>query len=172
MTENERRLKRERMKLTHPDKSIEHMGTVRFIAKCNHDAPSVLARAKEILLIANEHAFDYGQYDERWLSIFPQWFLNACEPEKPMDLRIKESEEFRNLPWDEKVRQATDDKWSALDWTSWILPEDRIWIWWDAICTDYDTIVVAVEVTDWPFPSGALDWLFRACGAVSVDAEK
>ncbi len=171
MNDNERRLARERMKLTTHDKSIEDMGTVRFIVTCNRNAPEVLRKAKEVLLLANEHALELGPESEQWLSVLPQWFLDACKPRKSHAEEIEEAEQRAKLPYEQKIEYAKTARWSALDWAYWILPEERIWIWWDAICTDYNTIVVAVEVTDWPFPSGALDWLFRACGAITVEPE-
>ena len=51
-------------------------------------------------------------------------------------------------------------------------PENRQWFWWDAkVLEQYDHIALAIEVEAWPFPWGALRWLFRAAGASAVEAE-
>lgn len=172
MTENEKRLKREYLRLTNPDDTIEGIGTIRFYVKCKGNAKDILEKTKITLLSAVSELLINNSDTHDWKMVLPDWFVNSCAPERTHEEVIKDTSAFQKLLWSEKINTIKTENWSLVEWTSWLLPEDRIWIWWDAICTDKDTIVVAVEVTEWPFPWDALSWLFRACGAISVEAEE
>jgi hypothetical protein len=47
----------------------------------------------------------------------------------------------------------------------------RQWFWWDGVIINESTIKVVVEVEDYPFAWGALEWLFKAVGATTVTEE-
>lgn len=57
-----------------------------------------------------------------------------------------------------------------MDWISWFDPNDtRYWFWWDAFVKEENLLLVAIEVVDIPFPSGSLEWLLRASGAIKIE---
>lgn len=70
------------------------------------------------------------------------------------------------------MRREQDAAWSREEWLYWFKPENRYWYWWDANVLDGNVIVIAIEVSEWPFPWDALKWLLRAAGAISVEAEQ
>ena len=80
---------------------------------------------------------------------------------------------WKSLPLEEQIRVEIEKDWSLDNWLYWMEPNKRQWFWWDAkVLEEYDHIALAVEVRDWPFPWGALRWLFRAAGASAVEAEE
>ncbi|MBI2685208.1 MAG: hypothetical protein HYX27_02755 [Acidobacteria bacterium] len=80
---------------------------------------------------------------------------------------------WRQMSPEEQAKTEEERSWPLADWLYWMDPSRRRWWWWDAQeLPDLDHIVLAVEVNDWPFPWGALRWLFRAAGASSVVAEE
>jgi len=84
----------------------------------------------------------------------------------------EEAERRITLPDDEQERLEAIEGWSLSSWLYWLQPAERQWRWWDALIKDDDTVIVAVEVDGWPFPWGALAWLFKGCGADSVEPEE
>lgn len=80
---------------------------------------------------------------------------------------------WKGLPPTEQTRAEIEKDWSLDNWLYWMEPGNRQWFWWDAkMLEDYDHIALAIEVEAWPFPWGALRWLFRAAGASAVEAEE
>jgi len=80
---------------------------------------------------------------------------------------------WRSLPPEEQRKAEIEKDWSLENWLYWMQPSNRQWFWWDAkVLEDYDHIALAIEVEAWPFPWGALRWLFRAAGASAVEAEE
>ena len=47
----------------------------------------------------------------------------------------------------------------------------RWWSWWDAVVLDKHHILVAVQVSEWPFPWELLRWLFCGSGATDLVEE-
>jgi hypothetical protein len=144
------------------------LGTVRFVVRCNGDALDVLDRAKKVLEVVLRSTTDPWPSLEEWRDVLPRWFVERCAPEMSQE----EAERRVRLPDDEQERLEQAEGWSMGAWLHWFQPGHRQWAWWDAVATGEDTIVVAIEVDSWPFPWGALKWLFLACGAQSVDAEE
>lgn len=130
------------------------LGTVRFLAQCLNDAESVLERARTVLLQLLE-AMVQGETDYSDLRCrLPNWFVISSDlSTKQLPFQISISEECR---------------WDLEGWLGWftLLDDGRSWNWWDAIVVD-DLIIVAVVTREWPFPIGALEWLFVAAGASS-----
>lgn len=150
-----------------PGQSIGGLGTVRIIARCAGDSEQVLAKAKEVLsiLISNEpvSVTDLG----KWADALPEWLVSQFVPEPTKE----EMDIYLALPYEERMKPE-HNRPSLKAWLYWFQPENRYWQWWDAAVLDKDTLVVAIEVREWPFPWEALKWLLEACGAVSVEAEK
>jgi len=151
------------------------IGTIRFVVACESNAETILSLAKEVLKIVG-NAYDSDWPDlVSWKKILPKIFVDNCEPEiakRDMDHRIAYR---KSLPWEEQQRLMINEKWSLDNWLYWLEPENRTWFWWDAILLEKpirDThFIVAVVVLEWPFPWGALKWLFKACGALDVVSE-
>jgi hypothetical protein len=157
------------------DESIGGIGGVRFIAHCPNGADDVLAKVVSILSIVDETVLLSASWpsDEEWASILPEWFASACAA--PMTLQQTEQwlAWWRGLPRDKQAKVENERKWSLDSWIYWFQPENRYWYWWDAkILDDRAHIIAVVQVEDWPFPWGALRWLFRAAGASSLEAEE
>ncbi len=103
-------------------------------------------------------------------------FVDSCEPEvskEDMDERIAYR---KSLPWKELQELLANEKWSLDSWLYWLEPENRTWFWWDAALLEEPIretyFIVAVVILEWPFPWGALKWLFKACGALDVVSEE
>lgn len=147
------------------------MGTVRFVGHTTGSVQSVIDRAKELLLVVNRRSEGKWPNDNEWAQILPAWFVECCERERSQEEAEQWLKWWRSLSDEEQARIEKNQAWSLSSWTHWLTPENRLWFWWDAAATSDHDFVVAVEALDWPFPSGALQWLLRACGADSVEPE-
>jgi hypothetical protein len=147
------------------------LGTVQFTADCPGDATEVIQRAKEVMLIVSERTISGWPSNDEWKRTLPSWFLAECAPLKTREESDRFMEWWRGLSPEEQARAEREEAWSLDAWLHWMSPDNRCWTWWDARTNTMDTAIVAVEVKDWPFPWGALRWLFRAAGARSLDAE-
>jgi hypothetical protein len=76
------------------------------------------------------------------------------------------------LSAEERASATRARPWTLADWLYWLEPSERQWFWWDALVENSDTLRVVVEVSGWPTPLGALDWLLRAAGAAEVIFEE
>jgi hypothetical protein len=150
-----------------PGQSLGGLGSVRIIASCPGDAEQVLRKAKEVMAAVASVDANRWPSTEHWRELLPHWFVERCPPEP--------SEEFiaKMLSMPPEGRRALEDRfWDVESWVHWFRPENRVWSWWDATAIDDNTLVIALEVTEWPFPWGSLKWLLRAAGATSVEAEQ
>jgi len=155
-----------------PNEKPEGLGVVRFNAYCYGNSNDVLMKCKEVLEIILRESSDKWPSDNYWLTILPQWFINQCSEELSPEEVEKWLTWWRELPSEEQIRVNKEEKWSLSDWLYWLQPENRQWFWWDAIPENPNILRISVEVIGWPFPWGSLDWLLRASGAISVDAEE
>lgn len=167
-------LEAERRRLDTPPAESDRpggLGTVRFLARCPGDAPAVLARALEVMRIVNRHSMGDWPTDDAWRALLPGWFVDRCAPEMTREESEAWMAQWRQLPPDEQSAMRRRTGWSLDGWIYWFVPTNRHWYWWDAKVIDPNYVAVAVEVDEWPFPWGALSWLFRAAGAEDVIAE-
>ncbi|BDI33498.1 hypothetical protein CCAX7_55490 [Capsulimonas corticalis] len=134
-----------------PDETPGEFGLVTVIVACPGNAHEVLEKVRETLRIVMGHDAGWPT-DEEWLTILPSWFVSQCVSEQAHTPEMM-------------------DAWSVDGWVYWFRPEDedRSWRWWDASVIDADTINIQIEVSDWPFPWGALEWLLLASGATSAE---
>jgi hypothetical protein len=150
-----------------PGQPVGGIGSVRIVARAPGQAEEVLYKAKEAMAVVASVNGDTWPSIEKWRELLPKWFVEACPPEPSKEqigkFLLKSPEE----------RRAEADMFTDLgSWLYWFQPENRYWFWWDGAVADEDTIIVAIEVTEWPFPWEALRWLLRAAGASSVEAEQ
>ena len=142
-------------------------GLVRFFARCAGDAPQVLARCKEVMQSVLVQNVDRWPTDAEWHSLLPAWFVAAC-PDEAMTQQVLAR--WFELSKEEQSR-LTSKLWSVSNWVYWFLPEERQWFWWDASTPDGNTVELLVEVFGHPFPSGSLEWLLEASGAIKTESE-
>ncbi|WP_413507356.1 hypothetical protein [Serratia proteamaculans] len=169
----------ERERLVVPPKSTQKatgIGIARFIVSCESDASLVLELAKETLLIVNEHSTNEWPSIDSWKKILPSQFLNNFLPELTEAEKIEMKREWNQLPYNEKVKNAAqEEKWTLSSWLSWLEPKEREWFWWNAVLFDEPLndshFIIEVTTLDSYFMSGALKWLFKACGASDVVSE-
>ncbi|GKX64736.1 hypothetical protein SOASR032_33050 [Pragia fontium] len=159
-----------------PTQKATGIGIARFIVSCQSDAFSVLELAKEILLIVNHHSLKEWPSIESWMAILPVQFINSCSPELTDKEKIEHQKNWAQLTYNEKVENAAqEEKWTLSSWLSWLEPTEREWFWWSAVLFNEPLndshFVVEVTMLDSPFMSGALKWLFKACGAIDVISE-
>jgi len=103
---------------------------------------------------------------EDWCRRLPEWLIESFRPEPSR----QELDAMLRLPYEQRM-QWGESNWDLAGWLHWFQPENRFWYWWDAQAVTPDKIVLAIEVSEWPFPWGALKWLLKAAGATSVEAE-
>lgn len=167
-------IRRESLRLiatTPTDSKPEGMGTVRFVCHAKNDSHEVIENAKTVLQVVNLHSQDKWPDDEQWMRLLPNRFVAEFGPEMTAELAEQEMARRRTLSPEQHAELEQTARWSLSNWVYWLQPDQRLWFWWDAaVVTKYD-FVVAVETHEWPFPSGALKWLLRACGADTVEAE-
>ena len=149
------------------------IGTVRFLVRCSFGTRDVLAKAKEVLKIVDEATLAGWPVAGDLTPRLPEWFVSACVAEMSPEQANKWLSWWRSLPPEEQRKAEIEKDWSLENWLYWMQPSNRQWFWWDAkVLEDYDHIALAIEVEAWPFPWGALRWLFRAAGASAVEAEE
>jgi hypothetical protein len=151
--------------------SSNTLGTVRFYALCERNASEVLAKSKEIMKIIIENSLKDWPSDEDWAKKLPQWFISECAPEMSQEEANSWIKWWHSLSREQQDEVEKNKKWSLLDWLYWLEPSRRAWFWWDAQTKGNKELLIAVEVTSWPFAWGALGWLFRACGAKHIESE-
>lgn len=150
-----------------PGQVVGRIGTVRIIAHCPGNADYVLKRAREVMSIVAATDKDKWPSDGEWIQLLPKWFMAQCPPKPSEELIAR----MLALPSEERGR-LEHRFWSVDSWVYWFQPDNRHWYWWDAAVIDENTIVIALEVTEWPFPWGDLKWLLLLAGATSVEAEQ
>lgn len=143
------------------------MGTVRFIAKCNGDAEAVLSISKTVLITILELTKKGCSDESVWASLLPKRFVDACPPFPSPE----EMEAYERLPLEERVERDRTEGWPLRAVMNAFLVLERWWSWWDAVVLDRDHVVVAVQVSEWPFPWEVLRWVLRGSGAIDVEPE-
>lgn len=144
------------------------VGTIAVIGKRRGRGNDILARARDVMsVILNEAEFLWPS-PEVWRDKLPAWFVEATGPEKSGEELDQWLEGWRSLPPEAQARADAEQLWTLGDWLFWLEPSERQWFWWDATLVDRDTVRVVVQVSGWPAPLGALDWLLRAAGASEV----
>ena len=174
MYELVKRLDQERSRLEDgAGKANTEFGTVRFVVRANGSSIStVLMRAQRILLIINDASRGAWPEEQDWKRLLPEWFVVACAREPTAEEAQAWLARWQSLPWEEQQREERAREWTLAAWLHWMQPDQRAWLWWDAVALDENRATVAIEVEEWPFPWGALAWLFRASGAASVEPEE
>lgn len=176
MKERRKQLEAELERIAHgppPKAKPGGIGTVRFTVRCPLGSDDVLTKAKSVLRCVDKAALENWPSEEEWAEILPDWFVAACAPEMSRAQAEEWLASWKRLSKDEQARVELEKDWSLADWLYWMEPANREWFWWDTkSADDVDHILVAIEVDGWPFPWGALRWLFKACGASAVDPEE
>lgn len=149
---------------------IPGLGTVRFVVHCSGKATRVLTLAKSVLHQINcVDKCDWKSCD--WRTLLPLDFVRTCAAEMAPEDAQKWLIRWQSLSERQQRQEEASRSWSLNNWLYWLEPQDRCWCWWDANEIDANHLVVAVAVKDWPFPWGALAWLFRGSGANLVVPE-
>lgn len=147
------------------------LGTVRFVIACPSGSVDVLRRARAVMVIVASHHSQWPDV-QSWGSLVPRWFVDECPPERSSEDLEEYLRSWRALSNEEQALEDEYVPWSFPDWLYWMEPGRRRWRWWDAqSIPDLGQVVLTVEVEEWPFPWGAIRWLFRASGASTVKAE-
>ena len=141
-----------------------------FDILCPGTAKDVLQRARAVMGIVNEIGMS-GPWptDAEWSCLLPSWFVEACEPE---DTEDRGEDMLRHeMPAEERRALYCALKWKLTEWTSWMEPCERVWMWWRADLRDAKNIRVVVDRLGDPTPGDppGLWWLFSAAGATEID---
>ena len=148
------------------------IGLVRFAVHHPFEVHEVLTKAKSVLRIVDEAALNGWPKENQSAPILPEWFSLACASDMSLEQAKQWLDWWRGLAPDEQTRVQCEKKWSLKSWLHWMEPTNREWFLWDAKEIEgQNHLALAVEVEAWPFPWGALRWLFRAAGASLVEPE-
>jgi len=126
----------------------------------------LLQRCREVLGVVIDHQAGDWPDVSRWRELLPSWFVEDCVDESPEETD-RWLEWWRSLPREQQVEAEQARAWSLEGWLYWLEPSERQWFWWDARVGD-GVLRVAVELSGWPAPLGALEWLLRSAGATTV----
>ena len=157
-----------------PDHTIKAtgVGIARFIVRCQNNVDEVLNLAKRVLVIVNYNSESIWPSFNIWSKILPETFINNCASEISQSESEKKIAYRRSLSWEKQVSLEKNEKWSLGNWIAWLEPDAREWFWWNAHKFDGEIenthFLVEVTALHDPFSSGALKWLFKACGAIDV----
>ena len=136
--------------------------------KCPGIAQDVLQRVREVMGIVGEISqANSWPTDAEWPDRLPSWFVEACEPE---DAKEEQDAPGQELSDEELRSRYFAEKWKLTEWTFWMEPRERVWMWWSAEARDADTVRVVVDRLGDPTPGDppALWWLFSAAGATEI----
>jgi len=176
MSESAARLEAELRRLQdgpRPEENPGGLGTVRFLARYPAGGHDLLNKVTSVLKVLDEGSRNGWPTEEQWALILPEWFVSACAPKITPEQGERWLAWWKSLPPDEQARVESEKQWSLDNWLYWMEPSNRQWYWWDAKVLDgLDHLIVAIEVDAWPFPWGALRWLFKAAGASALDPEE
>lgn len=154
-------------------KTPNGIGIVRFVIRCPLGADLVLEKAKSVLDLVESNSFGSWPDEAIWQQILPEWFVAACAQSPSPQEADRWLKWWQGLSSQEQAEAEMNKDWSLDSWLYWMEPEKRQWSWWEAqVVHRCDHVLVAVEVDSWPFPWGALRWLFRASGASAVEPEE
>jgi hypothetical protein len=151
-----------------PGERASGTGTVSVVAHCHGDAGLVGERAREVMRAVLAHVGPPWPSSDEWRQVLPQWFVEGSAPEQSREEAERWLGWWRSLSAEEQARVTRAQRWTLADWLYWLDPSERQWFWWDAVVEKGDRLRVIIEVSGWPAPLGALDWLLRAAGAVGV----
>lgn len=148
-------------------------GIVRFVVRCPFEVNEVLSRARSVLEAVDVATLAGWPENKKFVPIMPAWFIAVCcPPPSPEDAQDWLAW-WKSLPLAEQAKAEMEKDWDLENWLYWMEPSQRQWFWWDArVLEHHDHIALAVEVQSWPFPWGALRWLFKAAGASAVEPEE
>jgi len=144
------------------------VGTIAVLVSCRGDADSVLSRVREVLDAVLAHSAPPWPPAEEWARLLPGWFVQNCAPPRTREEAEQWLNRWRSLPPEDQAGAILKERWALADWLHWLEPSERQWFWWDAVVRDAEALKVMVEVSAWPAPLGALEWLLRASGAAEV----
>jgi hypothetical protein len=130
---------------------------------------AVIDRCREVLIAVLTAPHDPWPSDDSWASLLPRWFVEVCPPEGSAEDEQRWLAWWRTLPWPEQYAVSEAAPWSLPTWIYWLQPDERQWFWVDAHIVDETHFSVAVEVSEWPAPLGALKWLIRAADSDHVE---
>ncbi|MDY7012040.1 MAG: hypothetical protein SVX43_00335 [Cyanobacteriota bacterium] len=152
-----------------PEERVEGFLIV-FKARCNGNAKQVLQNCREVLsVVLRQYGKPWPSEDE-WLDLLPQWFIRRCAPERTLEEEEQDLSRWRTLSREEQLQELENEQWSVMEWIGWFdLYEPRYWFWWDAVVKCPNLLLVAVELVDFTFPTGSLEWLLKASGAIEVE---
>ena len=120
-------------------------GLVVVDAECPGGAVAVLERVREVLRAVIEAPKSWPTTDG-WRELLPAWFVDACSD-------------------DERVTTCVLDKWSLRAWIYWFEPEQRRWLWWDAVADGERLTIRVVPTGMGSLLLGTLEWLLKVAGA-------
>ena len=148
------------------------IGNVRFVVRCPLGADEVLQNAREVMEVIATHSITHSPEEAEWRQLLPDWFIEACSPSPNPEEAERWLRWWQSLSPEDQAEEELNKEWSLDNWLYWMEPNNRQWTWWDAqVVPDCDHLIVAVEVDCWPFPWGALRWLFKASGGSAVEPE-
>lgn len=156
---------------TNTNDRIEGIGIVRFNVYCPGNANDVLRKCREVLEVVLKESCSKWPSDDTWKKLLPEWFVKRCPQEESEEKTEQWLNWWRGLSPEEQNRVNQESEWVLSDWIDWFRPDERQWFWWDAVVENENLLRVDVQIKEFPFPWGTLDWLLRASGAAFVEEE-
>lgn len=160
------------------DEEFKGFHLISYNVYCQDNAEQVLKNCQKILeIILRQCEKEIWPAENEWYQLLPNWFIVKSASEKTIEEEEEYNAQMNVLSINERYIALQNESWSVMDFVSWFEPgenvsNERYWSWWNAIIKSPELLVVTVEIMDFPFPSGCLFWLFRACGASRVEKKK
>lgn len=136
---------------------------------------AVLDRVRDTLAAVLGAIIDRPDDPDSWSSDLPEWFIEMAAPEVTDEESAAFAATWASMTQDERRQWAIDSvsrPWPLSNWLYWFDASevDRGWTWWNAVVDD-GRILVELLVDGLPYPSDALQWLFYAAGASTIEYE-
>jgi hypothetical protein len=147
------------------------VGLIRLTVSSVNKSQEILEKVREVLRMFLEHDSGSWPSDEDWRESLPSWLVSSSAPEMSSEEADAWLKKWQGLSPEERQRLEEDSPWALGDWLYWFEPDQRQWTWWTASVRDPDTLEVKLEAKEWPQPTAALEWLFRAAGATKIEKD-
>ncbi|GGP79471.1 hypothetical protein GCM10010287_36800 [Streptomyces variabilis] len=100
--------------------------------------------------------------------VLPDWLRQEFTPESTPDEKARWLNEWRMESDEGKARMERERGWEMSNWLYWVSGENGFWGIENITQGDGASLVLELNVADWPAPVAALEWLAERTG-VTVD---
>ncbi|MFJ3658812.1 hypothetical protein ACIPPR_36595 [Streptomyces nigra] len=104
--------------------------------------------------------------DAEGAEVLPEWLRQEFTVESTPAEKAEWLNKWRMESSEGQARMEREKGWEMSNWLYWISGENGFWEMKDIVQGDGESLVLVLEVVDWPVPVSALSWLAEKTGVV------